>query len=320
MDSDGLEIRFKKRLGQNFLTDTNLLRAIVTDAGIGKDDLVVEIGAGAGALTRELSRCAKAVRAYEIDRDLEPALRRSFDGARIEIRGGKKSPGSADSGKPEACFESADGGKGAENERKAFRGENVTLVFGDFLKLFPGDSKALAPGYKAVANLPYYITAPVLFALIENENPPESVTVMVQNEVALRLQARPGTPEYGALTAACALYGTAEKTRAVPPSMFKPRPNVDSAVVRIVRSGSFSPLERAMAARVIRAAFAMRRKTLENNLSAAFALPKVLSASLIASAGLSPSARGETLSAEQFVRLGAVLRDTVRGNAGEGRK
>ena len=183
---------FKKKFGQNFLTDANLLDAIVRDAGVDDATVVLEIGAGAGALTRALSKAAKKVLAYEIDASLQPVLAETLSGC-----------------------------------------ENTEVAFGDFLRAdLPALEKELGE-YRVVANLPYYVTTPVMMRFLEEAKRCTGLTVMVQDEVARRFTAEAGTPDYGSVTAAIALKGEARIMRKVPRMMFMPRPNVDSAIVRI---------------------------------------------------------------------------------------
>ena len=180
---------FKKKFGQNFLTDKNLLHAIVQDAEISQDDVVLEIGAGAGALTKELSLAAKKVFAYEVDQELKETL-------------------------------------------LALQLKNVDFIFADFMK---ADLKEYDKfdGIKVVANLPYYITTPIIFKLIDEAKNLKSITIMVQKEVAERIVAQKGGKDYGILSVIMAFYGDAKITRIVKRQMFTPAPNVDSAVVNI---------------------------------------------------------------------------------------
>ncbi len=258
---------FKKQYGQNFLTDVNLLSAIVGDAGVDETSSVLEIGAGAGALTRELSARAKKVIAFEIDRSLQAVLEETLAGC-----------------------------------------ENTEVVFRDFLKSdLPALEEELGP-YHVVANLPYYITTPVVMRFVEEAKRCQSVTVMVQEEVAARFAAKAGTAEYGAVTAAIALRGEARVTRKVSRTMFFPRPNVDSAVVHIeFGKGAIPVLSENAYRETVRAAFSSRRKTLENNLISAFRLPRGRAKELLAAAGVAENTRGETLSPEQFARLADTL-------------
>lgn len=254
--------RFNRKLGQNFITDTNLLAAIVNDAGICEEDVVIEIGAGAGTLTRELSKRAKAVTAIEVDASLEEVL----------------------SAMLLPC-------------------KNVNVMFGDALKLGIEEIERLAKGkpYKVVANLPYYITTPIIMMFVEKAKKCQSVTVMVQKEVADRLSALPGTEEYGAITASLNLSCNVKQTRKVSREMFYPVPNVDSAVVRIDFVNKFPNADLAEVRKLIRQAFLMRRKTLVNNLLNL--KPKQFWEDKLAKMSLPLDIRGEVLSAEQFVEL-----------------
>ncbi len=258
---------FKKQFGQNFLTDANLLDAIVRDGGVGADTTVLEIGAGAGALTRALSKAAKRVVALEIDKTLQPVLAETLAGC-----------------------------------------ENTEVIFRDFLKAdLPALERELG-AYRVVANLPYYVTTPVLTRFLEEAELCEGVTVMVQEEVAERFTAQAGTPAYGAVTAAIALKGEAVITRRVPRTMFLPRPNVDSAVVRIDFEEGRIPVASAAAYRAaVRCAFLSRRKTLENNLMSAFRIPRERAKALLSEAGIADMVRGETLPPEVLARLADVL-------------
>lgn len=258
---------FKKKFGQNFLTDANLLDAIVRDAGVDDSTVVLEIGAGAGALTRALSKAAKKVLAYEIDASLQPVLAETLSGC-----------------------------------------ENTEVAFGDFLRAdLPALEKELGE-YRVVANLPYYVTTPVMMRFLEEAKRCTGLTVMVQEEVARRFTAEAGTPDYGSVTAAIALKGEARIMRKVPRTMFMPRPNVDSAIVRIDFEKDRIPVSSEAAYRaVVRCAFAGRRKTLENNMMGAFRLSREQARALLSEAGIADMVRGETLTPQQFARLADVL-------------
>lgn len=258
---------FKKQYGQNFLTDTNLLSAIAQDAGVDGNSAVLEIGAGAGALTRVLAERVKRVVSFEIDKNLQPVLGETLAGC-----------------------------------------ENVEVFFRDFMKCdLPALEEELGP-YHVVANLPYYITTPVVMRFVEEAKRCLGVTVMVQEEVAARFVAEAGTAEYGAVTAAIALKGEARITRKVPRTMFLPRPNVDSAVVHIAFEKGRIPVKSGKAYReVVRAAFFSRRKTLENNLVSAFRLSRERAKEILEKAGVGAGVRGETLAPEQFARLSDVM-------------
>ena len=258
---------FKKKFGQNFLTDTNLLSAIVHDAGVDENTTVLEIGAGAGALTRELSRAAEKVVAYEIDASLQPVLAETLAGC-----------------------------------------ENTEVVFGDILRADLPALEAELGRYRVVANLPYYVTTPVVMRFLEEAHGCDGLTVMVQEEVADRFCAQPGTAEYGAVTAAVALKGAGGGARQGARTKFLPRPNVDSAVVRIdFEQGRIPVTSEAAYRAVVRCAFSSRRKTLENNLMSAFHLPRERAKAALVRAGISDMARGETLSPQMLARLADVL-------------
>ncbi len=276
----------KKKFGQNFITDPRLFQEIAEKAGITKEDVVIEIGPGAGGLTQALSEMAKAVTAVEIDRELEPILQESL--------------------------------------REA---DNVALIFEDVLKW--DMKKYLEENYageriKIVANLPYYITTPILMKLLEDKLPLQTITVMVQKEVADRIQAQPGGKDYGAITLAVAYYAEARVVMTVPPQAFFPAPKVMSAVLQLQMKDSrqwgaaaqreaaldVAPPEQKLSAkeekqlfRVIGAAFEQRRKTLLNALSnKGIADKEKIRAALIAM-GLTEDIRGERLSLAEFQRL-----------------
>jgi len=259
------EFTFSKRFGQNFLTDANLLSAIVSDAGVTEDDEVLEIGAGAGTLTAALAARAKRVTAYEIDRRLEPILKCTL-----------------------ADY------------------DNVEVIYEDFMDAPTEFLRERFARAKVVANLPYYVTTPILMRLLE-EGIGSSITVTVQKEVADRLTASPVTKDYGSITVKINLVGRATLCRIVGRNLFYPVPNVDSAVVRIDSiPHQYDDRYPALSARLARAAFAMRRKTLVNNLLSV-GVPRAMAEASLARMGLSLSVRGETLSAEQFVQLAAAL-------------
>ncbi len=262
---------FKKKYGQNFLSDGNLLDAIVRDAGVDEGATVLEIGAGAGALTRAISRRAKRVVAYEIDPTLRPVLAETLSGC-----------------------------------------ENAEVVFRDFMREdLPVLEEELGE-YLVVANLPYYVTTPVVLRFLEEAKKCRGVTVMVQEEVALRFCAKENTPDYGAITAAIALKGRARITRRVPRTAFTPRPNVDSAVVAIEFCGGVAVKSEKMYRETVRAAFSSRRKTLENNLIGGFSLSREEAKTLLHAADIPEGARGETLSPADFARLADLLSERTR--------
>lgn len=258
---------FKKSLGQNFLTDENLLDSIAEAAGIGKSDTVVEIGCGAGTLTRALSKLAGRVYAYEIDRDLRPVLAETLAGC-----------------------------------------ENTEVIFRDFSKENLGELYREIGEYTVVANLPYYVTTPIVTRLLEEGAGVRGVCVMVQQEVAERFAAKEDTPEYGAITAAIALRGTAKIVKKVGRNMFYPAPNVDSAVVKIDFTENALPVkDKDMYRKTVRCAFLNRRKTLENNLMKSFSLSRETAAEILNHAGVEEKARGETLSPKRLAALSDIL-------------
>ena len=255
--------KFKKQFGQNFITDTNLLASIVEGAGADKDTTVVEIGCGAGTLTRAIAERAKNVVAFEIDRDLEPVLAVTLAGV-----------------------------------------DNAEVIFRDFSRVDMTSFERDMPPYIVIANLPYYITTPLVMKFIEQPDKCRPLTVIVQEEVAERFCAAAGTPEYGAVTANIALRGVCKIIKRVPRTMFHPRPNVDSAVVRIdIIEGNVKVNDGAMYKKVVRAAFASRRKTLENNLMQAFKIKRDEARAALKNCGIHALARGEELSPAQFATL-----------------
>lgn len=269
---------FQKKFGQNFLIDTHVLDKIVAAAGITKDDFVLEIGPGIGTMTQYLCENARQVLAVEIDKMLIPIL---------------------------------------EDTLSAY--DNVEVLNEDILKVDINRiarEKNSGKPIKVVANLPYYITTPIIMGLFESHVPMESITVMVQKEVAERMQVGPGTKEYGALSLAVQYYAKPEIVANVPPNCFMPRPKVGSAVIRLTRHEK-PPVEVAdeqLLFRLIRASFNQRRKTLVNGLSNSgeLRLSKEQIAGAIEKLGLSPSIRGEALTLEQFARLSNIIGDMSR--------
>lgn len=267
------QFAFQKRFGQNFLIDSHVLDKIVNAAGITQDDCVLEIGPGIGTMTQYLAENAGHVVAVEIDRNLIPILKETL-----------------------ADY------------------NNVTVINEDILRV---DIKALAEEYnggkpiKVVANLPYYITTPIIMGLFESGVPIDNITVMVQKEVADRMKEGPGSKDYGALSLAVQYYAEPEIVANVPPNCFIPRPNVGSAVIRLTRHKEM-PVEvkdPALMFKIIRASFNQRRKTLQNGLGNAPELPytKEQIAAAIAEMGLTPTIRGEALSLAQFAQLSDIL-------------
>lgn len=261
--------RFKKQFGQNFISDSNLLKSIVAASGISGGDTVVEIGCGAGTLTRALSETAKKVYAFDIDAELKPVLAETLAGC-----------------------------------------DNVEVIFRDFNKLDLKAFEGEIGRYAVVANLPYYITTPLVTKLLEESEKVESLSIMVQEEVAERFCAREGTPEYGSITAAIALKGSAKIVKRVSRNLFYPRPNVDSAVVKITfERGRLPVRSEKMYRAAVRCAFLSRRKTLENNLVNVFGFSRETAKEVLFKAGVEEKARGETLSPERLARLSDVLCD-----------
>lgn len=267
------EFMFQKKFGQNFLIDTHVLEKIIRAAGVTKDDCVLEIGPGIGTMTQYLAENARQVVAVEIDKNLIPILGETL----------------------------------AEYD-------NVTIINEDILKV---DIKSLADRYnggrpiKVVANLPYYITTPIIMGLFESNVPIDNITVMVQKEVADRMKEGPGSKDYGALSLAVQYYAEPEIVANVPPNCFIPRPNVGSAVIRLTRHKEMPVKvnDPALMFKIIRASFNQRRKTLQNGLNNSPELPfsKEQAAAAIQAMGLAPSVRGEALSLEQFAKLSDIL-------------
>ena len=257
--------RFNKALGQNFISDTNLLKGIVADSGITPDDVVVEIGTGAGTLTRQIASVAKQVYSFEVDQNLIPVHQLSLSGI-----------------------------------------DNLQVIFRDVLKMKDDEFKSIVGEgeFKVVANLPYYITTPLIMRFLESDLNVTSLTIMVQEEAGRRLVAKPNTADYSAITLAVLLRGEGTITRKVGRNMFYPAPNVDSAVVRIdVDKDKLAGENKALIHKLVRSAFLMRRKTLVNNLNASFGLSKAEAAEKLIAAGLDERVRGEALSLEDYVNL-----------------
>lgn len=267
------EFCFQKKFGQNFLIDGHVLDKIIARAGVTKDDMVLEIGPGIGTMTQYLAEAAGKVVAVEIDRNLLPILQETL-----------------------ADY------------------DNVKVIHADVLSL---DLEKLVQEenggrpIKVVANLPYYITTPIIMALFEQHVPLANVTVMVQKEVAARMKSGPGSKDYGALSLAVQYYAEPYIVANVPCNCFMPRPNVDSAVIRLTRyeEPPVQVKDEKMLFKIIRASFNQRRKTLQNGLnnSSELNFTKDQIAAAIAEAGFSPSVRGEALTLEQFAKLTDIL-------------
>lgn len=266
---------FQKKFGQNFLIDTHVLDKIISAAGITKDDFVLEIGPGIGTMTQYLACAAREVVAVEIDKNLIPILEDTLQGF-----------------------------------------ENVSVINEDILKV---DIAALAEEknqgkpIKVVANLPYYITTPIIMGLFEKHVPLESITVMVQKEVADRMQVGPGTKDYGALSLAVQYYAEPYIVANVPPNCFMPRPSVGSAVIRLTRHKEMpvQVKDEKLMFQLIRASFNQRRKTLANGLknSPELQFSKEEIETAIASLGRGASVRGEALTLEEFAKLANSFTD-----------
>ena len=258
----------------NFLIDTHVLERIISEAGITKDDFVLEIGPGIGTMTQYLCENAREVMAVEIDDNLIPILADTLSAY-----------------------------------------DNVTVVNEDILKL---DIAKVAKEHnggkpiKVVANLPYYITTPIIMGLFESHVPLESITVMVQKEVADRMQSGPGTKDYGALSLAVQFYSKAEIVANVPANCFMPRPNVGSAVIRLTCHAErpVDVKDEAFMFKIIRASFNQRRKTLQNGLNNAsnLSVNKEQVVTALEKMGLPATVRGEALSLEQFAELSNLLK------------
>ena len=264
---------FQKKFGQNFLIDTHVLEKIIAAADVTKDDFVLEIGPGIGTMTQYLCEHARAVEAVEIDKNLIPILGDTL---------------------------------GAY--------DNVEIINQDILKVDIrklADEKNGGRPIKVVANLPYYITTPIIMGLFESHVPIDSITVMVQKEVADRMQVGPGTKDYGALSLAVQYYAAPEIVAIVPPNCFMPRPKVGSAVIRLTRHKE-PPVQvedEKLMFRIIRASFNQRRKTLANGLknSGELTLSKEVIEESITELGVPVTIRGEALSLAQFAELSNII-------------
>ena len=264
---------FQKKYGQNFLIDTHVLDKIIGAAQIGPDDFVLEIGPGIGTMTQYLAEAAREVVAVEIDTKLIPIL---------------------------------------QDTLKEY--DNVTVLNEDILKVDIrkiAEEKNGGKPIKVVANLPYYITTPIIMGLFESEVPLDSITVMVQKEVAARMQVGPGTKDYGALSLAVQYYAEPYIVANVPPNCFIPRPAVGSAVIRLTRYQE-KPVkvnDASFMFKIIRASFNQRRKTLQNGLynSSELRIPKEKTVAALEEMGLTPTIRGEKLSLEEFAQLSDIL-------------
>ena len=264
---------FKKKFGQNFLIDENVVEKIVREAGVTKDDFVVEVGPGIGTMTQILCENAREVVAVEIDKKLIPIL--------------------------------------TEDTLSYY--DNVTVINEDILKLDIcklAEEKNQGKPIKVVANLPYYITTPIIMGLFESHVPIDSITIMVQKEVAERMQEKPGSKDYGALSLAVQFYARPKVVLNVPASCFMPRPNVDSAVIRLERFKT-PPVDvknEHLMFKIIRASFNQRRKTMLNSVgNSGIGITKEALTNALETMGLPLTIRGEALTLEQFAQLSNLL-------------
>ena len=263
---------FNKSFGQNFIFDTNLLEKIVDDADVNENSTVLEIGCGAGTLTKQIAKRVKKVVGYEIDNNLKPIL--------------------------------------AENLAEL---DNVEIVFKDVMKVATSEiEEKLNDDYVIIANLPYYITTPILFKFLLEAKRLKRLIIMVQLEVAERLCSKENTSDYGAITVEIDSVANAKITRIVKKNMFTPAPKVDSAIVKIDFMDKYQINNREVLQKLIKAAFQMRRKTLSNNLKNAFGIPAEESAKLLEKLSLNSSVRGESLSTMQFVELSNILAEYLK--------
>ena len=271
------QFNFQKKFGQNFLIDEHVIHKIINGAQVTKDDFVLEIGPGIGTMTQYLAEAAREVAAVEIDKKLIPILGETLS-----------------------------------------EYDNVTIINEDILKVDIGalalERNAGKP-IKVVANLPYYITTPIIMGLFESHVPIDNITVMVQKEVADRMKVGPGSKDYGALSLAVQYYAKPYLVANVPANCFIPRPNVDSAVIRLTRheSPAVEVENEALMFNMIRASFNQRRKTLQNGLKNSGLCPvsKEEIIEVIKEAGLPETVRGEALTLEQFARLSNLMNKKI---------
>ena len=272
---DKYMFRFSKSLGQNFLTDKNIIDQILEGSGITGDDLVIEIGPGIGVITREAAQVAHKVIAIEIDTNLIPILNWTLgDLKNVEI----------------------------------VNQDVLKTQLNDLI------AKESFPGVvRVVGNLPYYITTPIIMKLLEDQVPAASITVMMQKEVADRLTAKPGTKDFGAISLMVEYFAEAKEIVKVPRTVFVPQPKVDSTVLRLdIRDEKPVKVEdEEFLFKVIKAGFGQRRKTLSNALSVLKGYDKATILRCLEEAGIDPLRRGETLSLEEYARLSDVLRSAI---------
>lgn len=261
--------KFSKSLGQNFLIDGNIVRKIVESAEITKEDYVLEVGPGMGTLTEELALKAKKVVAVELDKKLEPVLKDTL---------GKY--------------------------------DNVEVIFGDILKLDLEEiikEKMDDKRIKIVANLPYYITTPIIAKFLEEGYNIDSINVMVQKEVGMRISASPNNKSYGSLTVFAQFYSDPEIVLNIPKSVFVPQPKVDSAVIRLKIMDKYRNVDREKFFKIVKAAFSKRRKTILNTLSSGLDIEKDQVKKLLESTNIDTNKRAENLSIEDYIKLSENL-------------
>ena len=262
-------------LGQNFILDDRFIDHLLDAADVCASDNVLEIGPGAGVMTSRLAQRARQVLAIEVDKGLEPVLSEVLNGE-----------------------------------------ENVQLVFQDVMKADIDRMVTAAFGgapYRVVANLPYYITADVLLKLVKGDKLPESISIMVQKEAAQRIMSAPGQKQWCAMAATLQFYGKPQVLMEVQPDVFYPRPHVISCFIRLdlYAERPVKPLDEKLFIRLINAAFAMRRKTLANNLKAAFGLDQDKISAVLSAAEIDPRTRGESLALEELCRVADALKDVL---------
>lgn len=265
--------RFNKALGQNFITDGNLLNAIAADAEVGKDDVVVEIGAGAGTLTRALAEKARYVYAFEVDRALQPVLDEVL--------------------------------KAVDNVTAVF--SDVLKMSDEEIK------NIVSGPFKVVSNLPYYITTPLMTRFLESSLPVTEMTLLMQKEVAERLTAKPGTAEYGAITVGVEAFADAAVTRMVGRNNFFPVPKVDSALLRLVIDKNKHKIDdEKFFRKTVKCAFLWRRKTLANNLKNMFSFTSQDCEKILSECNFEPMIRGEKLSVNDFILLSSAVKKYLK--------
>jgi len=262
--------KFSKSLGQNFLIDGNIVRKIVDEANIGKEDYILEIGPGIGTLTEELALKAKKVVAVEIDSSLLPILDETLE-----------------------------------------RFNNVEIIHGDILKIDLGriiEENLSNKSVKVVANLPYYVTTPIVARLIEEDLKLDSIIVMVQKEVAERMVATPGSKTYGSLSVFINFYSNPEIILKVPKTVFMPQPKIDSAVIKLNLNKELPDIDKDKFFQVVKAGFSKRRKTIINSLSSyGFNIEKERIRDVLNALNISPDLRAENISVEEFIKISKSL-------------